>query len=840
MANFPGTVNDDVFAGTADADAIADGGGGNDTLGGAGGDDAIRVSGGTDTADGGAGVDRLTILYANGVSGVLSALTGAFAAGYGGTYAGTGVNAVTFAGIEHFSIGAVGAATLDVQTGDGDDVIGGGSGADVIRSGGGVDVINGGLGLDRWGGDFSLLEFQGAAGLVIDLGQAGGATFLGTGLVRNVEGFNTLIGHSGRDIFTGTAIGVFDETIRTGGGSDRVTLFGTGSDVVEMGGDGNDTLVVNFSSATAVMLATPTGASFDGYDGFIDGAGADDVTFRDVDQFVLTQTGSGALLVTTALRDDAITGGSGADVINGGGGNDVLLGGAGNDTLNGGSGDADVLDAGLGDDVADGGGGTDDRLRVDYASATAAVTTAVVNGVATGYTDGTALRTTRFTGVEVVVVTGGAGGDVLIGLEFGNDVLRGGAGDDVLDGDGDSDQLFGGSGNDRLVVVETGVYDDRVRNFENVFGGAGDDSLTGDTLANILRGAGGLDGLDGGAGVDAADFRDKTAGVVLTLNGAANAVATVGGVAEDTVRNIEQIYGGTVNDVLTGDAANNLLNGFNGNDILKGGAGRDALFGGSGYDLADYRDKTTSVAVTLNGANLVAVTVGGAVEDSLHSVETVYGGTAADTFTGDLYANLFRGGGGADVLDGGAGRDSVDFRDKTAAVQLTLNGSTAAAATIGGVAEDRVRNIEDVYGGLGGDILVGDGFVNQLFGGGGNDTLRGLGGADTLSGGAGADVFVYNSVGESGVALLVHDTISDFASGVDKVRLTLIDANTLAAGDQAFTLGAFAAGQAGRLRVLAEGAGRWRVEGDTDGDANADLAILVVSPIAPTVADFML
>jgi Ca2+-binding RTX toxin-like protein len=81
---------------------------------------------------------------------------------------------------------------------------------------------------------------------------------------------------------------------------------------------------------------------------------------------------------------------------------------------------------------------------------------------------------------------------------------------------------------------------------------------------------------------------------VLTLNGAANATATIGGVAEDTLRNIENVLGGTGDDRLTGDAAANLLSGGGGNDILDGGAGSDTFQ----FDFA--LDSSSNVDTILN------------------------------------------------------------------------------------------------------------------------------------------------------------------------------------------------------------------------------------------------
>ena len=46
--------------------------------------------------------------------------------------------------------------------------------------------------------------------------------------------------------------------------------------------------------------------------------------------------------------------------------------------------------------------------------------------------------------------------------------------------------------------------------------------------------------------------------VVVTLDGATSATVTVGGVAEDTLVNIENITGGTGDDIVTGDTLANM------------------------------------------------------------------------------------------------------------------------------------------------------------------------------------------------------------------------------------------------------------------------------------------
>jgi VCBS repeat-containing protein len=129
--------------------------------------------------------------------------------------------------------------------------------------------------------------------------------------------------------------------------------------------------------------------------------------------------------------------------------------------------------------------------------------------------------------------------------------------------------------------------------------------------------------------------------------------------------------------------------------------------------------------------------------------DTVNAGGGNDTVKGGL---------GVDVLDGSSGRDTVDFSDMTKAVVLTLKGSKSATATVGGVADDKVKKFEDIKGGKAGDKLTGDAKANQLDGG--------LG-ADSLTGGGAEDWFQFSSKLGSGNV----DTLTDFNAVQDKIAL---------------------------------------------------------------------
>ena len=180
-------------------------------------------------------------------------------------------------------------------------------------------------------------------------------------------------------------------------------------------------------------------------------------------------------------------------------------------------------------------------------------------------------------------ITGSSGFDVLRGYGgddriYGGgseDTIYGGAGNDTMHGGAGNDGLFGQGGNDRMLGEAGG---------EGLVGGAGDDVLRGGADEDNLEGDAGRDTLDGGSGVDSADFAYSKAGVTIALHGAHASHAIIGGLVEDTLIDIEWLYGGAAADHFTGDARDNALQGAGGADVLRGGGGDDTLYGDIGGD----------------------------------------------------------------------------------------------------------------------------------------------------------------------------------------------------------------------------------------------------------------
>ena len=699
------------ITGGAGADILA-GDGFSNTLAGEGGNDILQGGAGSDVLDGGADVD--TALFNDKIAAqpVVLTLNGAN-------------NAIaTIGGVEQYVVrnieNVIGGAGDDILTGDGlDNLLDGGLGNDTLAGAGGKDVLDGGGG----SADTAVYSDKILAVSVTLNGANNTTVTVGAtaeDVVRNIE---NVTGGSAADTLVGDGLA---NLLHGGLGDDVLTGMG-GKDVLD-GGGGIDTAV--YAEKTAAVVVTLNGA----VNVTVNIGGQDEDTLRNIEN---------------------VTGGTAADLLTGDGLSNTLDGGTGDDTLLGGLGD-DLLLGRIGKDTLDGGSGID---TASYAEKTAAVSV-TLNGPndATASVGGIAEDTLR----SIENLIGGSGADLLTGDSFANS-FTGLAGKDVLNGGAGLDtasyaersvaiSVTLGAAADATVFV-SGVAEDTISNIENIIGGSAADTLIGDAQDNrfdggagddLLTGAAGRDTLDGGIGNDTLLYTDKTIGVVLALDGANDATAFVGGIAEDVVRLVENITGGSGNDQLTGDALANTLNGGGGDDVLKSGGGQDKLDGGTGIDTALYTDKALPVAVTLNGAFDATVTVLGLIDDTLRNIENITGGSAADTLTGDSLANAFMGGGGKDTLDGAGGIDTVLYSDKTLSVVVTLNTTSYVAVSVGGVAEDLIRNFENVVGSDQDDTLGGDGVANVLKGGLGNDTLIGGGGDDTLDGGGGNDTAVYS------------------------------------------------------------------------------------------------
>lgn len=281
-----------------------------------------------------------------------------------------------------------------------------------------------------------------------------------------------------------------------------------------------------------------------------------------------------------------------------------------------------------------------------------------------------------------------------------------------------------------------------------------------------------------------------------------------------------------VDNLYSNATRNTLMKAGGGNDLLfGGGTGNNTLVGGAGDDT--YFVKTGKETIVEDAGGGTDQVVSSVNHTLAANVENLRMEGAANVGTGNALANRIQGAdnndtisglGGNDVLQGEGGNDSLSGGD----------GDDTIYAGAGNDTIDGGAGVEVISGGLGNDLISG---------GAGNDTIQGDAGADTLSGGAGMDIFIF---GPSDLGSV--DRITDFSSAdKDKVSLGAIDANTLKAGDQAFSYIGSAAfhNVAGELRFeVVNGSGA--LLGDTNGDGVADIKIWIDGVKSMTTADIWL
>ncbi len=219
---------------------------------------------------------------------------------------------------------------------------------------------------------------------------------------------------------------------------------------------------------------------------------------------------------------------------------------------------------------------------------------------------------------------------------------------------------------------------------------------------------------------------------------------------------------GTIkDDVLFGTPFEDTLNGLGGDDVLVGRLERDVLDGGPGFDIADYRDRTTSgVTAELGAAGSFGI-------DDYISIEGLAGTAFSDTLIGDGNANsLFgregsdhlqggsgqdfldggdgddylQGGFGPDILNGGDGIDTADYSDAPASGSRLVDLQNPSINLGVAAAGDTYISIENILGSSAPDNLRGNAENNRITGGDGNDFLFGRDGNDVINGGRGADL----------------------------------------------------------------------------------------------------
>ncbi|MEO0866999.1 MAG: M10 family metallopeptidase C-terminal domain-containing protein [Cyanobacteria bacterium J06642_11] len=291
------------------------------------------------------------------------------------------------------------------------------------------------------------------------------------------------------------------------------------------------------------------------------------------------------------------------------------------------------------------------------------------------------------------------------------------------------------------------------------------------------------------------DLRDGRFSSIGSLNGTSDAVNNLAIAYGAT---IENAFGGSGNDRITGNNVRNILFGNAGNDFISGGGGDDFMDGGTGIDTVDYRhwdgggtyNLSTEIAsfvgyyseeirnfenihtgdgadivIGTNDANRIYTNEGNDFISALAGNDYIYAGDGMDTIYGGADNDFISGGSGDDFMDGGSGIDTVDYRHWDGGG--TYNLSTEVASFSGYYTEE-IRNFENIYTGDGADIVIGTNDANRIYTYEGNDFISALAGNDFVSAGAGMDT-VYGGAGDDFISGGSGDDFMDGGSGIDTV-----------------------------------------------------------------------
>src|SRR5450830_681316 len=395
----------------------------------------------------------------------------------------------------------------------------------------------------------------------------------------------------------------------------------------------------------------------------------------------------------------------------------------------------------------DGNGGSD---TVNYAASNAGVTVDLVAGTGTGgYAQGD-------TYINIQNVVGSAADDVFVASAAAN-TFDGGISTAashnrvsyVNSTVAETVNLVTGLGTGGLGSFANG---DTYVNIQDVTGGSGDDTFVANSASNNFDG-----GVSTATSNNRVSYANSTVSETVNLftgqgTGGAGSYA-----AGDTYVNIQDVTGGSADDLFVASAAANKFDG--------------STSTATSHNRVSYVNSTTAETINLftgQGSGGAGSLANG---DTYANIQDVTGGSGDDTFIASAAANNF---------DGGGGSDTVSFAASTVAVTVDLS---TGAAGVGGLADgDTFTNIENVIGGSAGDTLTA---ANV-----GKTVLTGGGGGDTLKGTAANHANTYASYSTSGGAVTVDLNFTDGTgtSGNDATgdKLSLIDNLTGSAFNDTF------------------------------------------------------
>lgn len=417
----------------------------------------------------------------------------------------------------------------------------------------------------------------------------------------------------------------------------------------------------------------------------------------------------------------------------------------------------------------------------------------------------------RITGDESDNTLYGTPGDDIIIGRGGRDTMHGGKGNDAYGVDNEEDRAVETADDDGYDTVYAnvsytiGAYIEGLEllDHENIDGTGNDldNDITGNDGANVLKGLGGDDYLDGGwddkadklfggDGDDTYEIREDIDEIFEDSNAGYDAVRvdfsyTLGKNLEKLVLTGADDINGEGNDLdnrIVGNEGENTLWGLGGDDYLDGGWAdkADKLYGDDGDDTYEIHEDFDEVFEDSEGGyDTVRADFSYTLGDNLEKLvligtkdKTGTGNNLDNKLIGNVGANTLYGGQGNDYLDGGKdgkadrlyggeGNDSYDVQE---AIDTVIEESAADGydTVLAGISYTLGKNLEELILTSTDNLnATGNELDNSLIGNSGNNRLDGGKGADTMKGGGGNDTYVVDNIGD-----VVDETGAD---GVDTV-----------------------------------------------------------------------
>src|SRR5450830_1475762 len=473
--------------------------------------------------------------------------------------------------------------------------------------------------------------------------------------------------------------------------SETVDLFqGTGTGTLAQGDTYTNIQDVTGGTADDTFIASAAANSFDGGTGSLHNR----VSYANstVSETVNLLTGTGTGGAGSLANGDTYTN---IQDVTGGSADDLFIASAAANKFDGGASNATS------------------HNRVSYATSTVSETVNLFTGAGTG---GAGSLANGDTYVNIQDVTGGTADDIFVASAAANN-FDGGTGSlhnlvsYTNSTASETVDLFLGTGTGTLAQGDTYV------NIQDVTGGTADDTFIASLAANKF---------DGGTGSlhNRVSYANSTASETVNLfTGAGTGTLAQG----DTYANIQDVTGGTADDLFIASAAANKFDGGT----------------GSVHNRVSYVNSAVAETVNLftgagtGGANSLAN------GDTYTNIQDVTGGSGDDIFVASLAANNFDGG-----ISTGTSHNRVDYSNSTVAETVNLftgNGSGGAGSLAAG---DTYLNIQDATGGTGDDVFIASAAANRFDGGTGSDTVSYAAATD----GNGANVNLNTGNGTGGFA----------------------------------------------------------------------------------------